>query len=413
MTEKLSDADQNTTPEDIATLYSRANMQGTRYWDFSASRKEVRGQFHHRMAREQAERAGAAQQAMALLREPKEQLQAPQFQEPPGPHEPPARRGPFRVPETALQAETREIPASRAAVPRRERQPLPHDGAPTRWFALQSVFSSADGAVQPPPAPQMSSGPLPPMVAVFSEAGGVGKTCLVATLGRALSALGEHVLLADTAAHGLLPFYFGSRDSKPGVVRTFSSPADPADVGEGEPPVYVLNLEPAYYPGDGGQQDALLGALVQDGRGASRILVDIATASREVTSRLLLLRPTVLVPLLPDISSLASLVSLEAFLAERDRGAADTLYVLNQFDAALPLHQNMREMLQQQLGDRLLPLVLRRSTAVSEALAEGMTVIDYAPSSAAAGDYRALAGWLRGFAAPANVGYGGARWSER
>ena len=48
----------------------------------------------------------------------------------------------------------------------------------------------------------------PPVVAVFSLAGGVGKTCLVATLGRALAALGEHVLLADTAACGLLPLLF-------------------------------------------------------------------------------------------------------------------------------------------------------------------------------------------------------------
>ena len=70
-------------------------------------------------------------------------------------------------------------------------------------------------------------------------------------------------------------------------------------------------------------------------------------------------------------------------------------------------------MLQQQLGDRLLPFVLRRSSAVSEALAEGMTVIDYAPDSEAAEDYRNLAGWLRSFAAPARPGHGGARWSER
>ena len=32
------------TPEDIATLYSRARMEGARYWDFSASRKQVRQQ---------------------------------------------------------------------------------------------------------------------------------------------------------------------------------------------------------------------------------------------------------------------------------------------------------------------------------------------------------------------------------
>ena len=58
-------------------------------------------------------------------------------------------------------------------------------------------------------------------------------------------------------------------------------------------------------------------------------------------------------------------------------------------------------MLQQQLGDRLLPFVLRRSSAVSEALAEGMTVIDYAPGSAVAEDYWNLAGWLRSLSAPA------------
>jgi hypothetical protein len=44
-------------------LHSRANVQGTKYWDFSASRKEVRGQFQHRLVQEQAERVGAEQQA--------------------------------------------------------------------------------------------------------------------------------------------------------------------------------------------------------------------------------------------------------------------------------------------------------------------------------------------------------------
>jgi cellulose synthase operon protein YhjQ len=159
-----------------------------------------------------------------------------------------------------------------------------------------------------------------------------------------------------------------------------------------------------------------LGKLLREGRGVSRILVDIATANRDVTSRLLRLEPTVLVPIFPDMSSLAGLGSLEAFLAaaaDRNGGAGATLYLLNGFDASLPLHLDVREMLQRQLGDRLLPFVLRRSPAVSEALAEGMTVIDYAPSSAAAEDYRHLAGWLRDFAAPAIAGYGGVRWSER
>jgi cellulose synthase operon protein YhjQ len=242
----------------------------------------------------------------------------------------------------------------------------------------------------------------------------------VATLGRALSALGERVLLADTAAYGLLPFYFGSREFKPqsglnGVVRTFSPPGS-AHGSESDAPVHVVSLQAERYPGDGGEHDPLLGELVRDGRGANRILVDVATASRDVTSRLLLLRPTVLVPLLPDMSSVASLGSVEAFLAgmaSPDARMIEPLYLLNQFDASLPLHLDMREMLQHRLGARLLPFVLRRSSAMSEALAEGMTVIDYAPGSPAAEDYWHLAGWLRSVPAPAAAGYGGVRWSER
>jgi cellulose synthase operon protein YhjQ len=183
--------------------------------------------------------------------------------------------------------------------------------------------------------------------------------------------------------------------------------------------VHVLSLEAERYPGDGSEHDPLLGELVRDGRGASRILVDVATASREVTNRLLLLRPLVVVPILPDMSSVASLGVIDGFLSRPARlpggegSEGQTLYLLNQFDASSPLHLDLREMLQHQLGDRLLPFVLRRSSAVSEALAEGMTVIDYAPGSAVAEDYWNLAAWLRSVVAPAEAGFGGVRWSER
>jgi cellulose synthase operon protein YhjQ len=171
----------------------------------------------------------------------------------------------------------------------------------------------------------------------------------------------------------------------------------------------VLSLEAERLSGDGGEQDPLLGLLVRDGRTASRLLVDAGTANRELIVRLLRLRPTVLVPILPDMSSLAWLNTLDALLG----GAGETFYLLNQFDASLALHVDVRGMLEQQLGGRLLPFVLHRSPAVSEALAEGMTVIDYAPGSGAAEDYRQLAGWLRNFAAPAEISRGDVRWIER
>jgi cellulose synthase operon protein YhjQ len=403
MTVKPTDTEQSGMPEDIASLYSRTSVQGAKYWDFSASRKEARQEFRHRLVQEEAEAAGAQPPVTA-----------------PSPLREPARGGPMRVPEPVPQAAPRALLHSPATAPLSRAEPSretqPHKEAPNRWFAVHSVFSPAAVASEAPSAPQMSLRQQPPMLAVFSMAGGVGKTSLVATLGRALSALGEQVLLADTAVCGLLPFYFGSREFKLGVVRTFSSPASPACGAESDAAISVLSLEAEHYPGDGGEHDALLGKLLWDGRGVSRILVDIATASRDVTSRLLRLEPTVLVPILPDMSSLAGLGSLEDFLAAaagRNGGAGATLYLLNGFDASLPLHLDVRETLQQRLGDRLLPFVLRRSSAVSEALAEGMTVIDYAPYSAVAEDYRHLAAWLRYFAAPAVAGYGGVRWSER
>jgi cellulose synthase operon protein YhjQ len=280
-------------------------------------------------------------------------------------------------------------------------------GAATRWYALRSIFAPAQASVDPSSFPAFE--PRPPVVVVFSLAGGVGKTCLVATLGRVLSALGEHVLLAETAACGLLPFYFGSRELRPGVVRTFFPPG--AFGEDCDEPVQMLNLQGDASPGDGNQPDALLADLLRDGHGASRIVVDVATANRKWMSRLLSLRPTLLVPILPDMSSVACLGALEALDASSASGEK-ALYLLNQFDASLPLHRDVRAILQQQLGDRLLPFVLHRGSLVSEALAEGMTVIDYAPGSEIAADYRDLAGWLRSLSAPATAG-SGVRWSER
>jgi cellulose biosynthesis protein BcsQ len=69
--------------------------------------------------------------------------------------------------------------------------------------------------------------------------------------------------------------------------------------------------------------------------------------------------------------------------------------------------------LREQLGDRLLPFALRRATAMSEALAEGMTVMDYAPNSIVAEDFGTLAGWVKSLSAPASTTYRGVRWSER
>jgi cellulose synthase operon protein YhjQ len=304
------------------------------------------------------------------------------------------------------------------------------DRIANRWYALKTVFDPQAAPAEPQPAQPPARVPV---LAVFSLAGGVGKTSLVASLGRALSARGERVLLVDTAAYGLLPFFFGARDQRPGMLRTFNPPGVSADAPiqlvtldpEGLPPEYVagpnqpVNQDPNQHPPQASSQDWLAQEVARYTRTANRVLVDLPTASGSTTRRVLRLAPVVLVPVLPDMNSVVSVGAIEAFFHHNGNGLNTggkqimPYYVLNQFDYSLPLHLDVREILREQIGDRLLPFALRRSPAVSEALAEGMTVMDYAPGVVVAEDYANLAGWVRSLDAPATQSYRGVRWSER
>lgn len=278
----------------------------------------------------------------------------------------------------------------------------------SRWFALRGVFDSVGAPAETAPVPPPSRAPV---LAVFSLAGGVGKTSLVATLGRALSARGERVLLVDTAPYGLLPFFFGAHDQRPGVLRTFNPPA-----ASGDAPIQMLTVDPEAMGPESAAHETLSAEISKHAHGVSRIIVDLATASGATTRRILRMAPMVVVPLVPDMNSVVSVGSIDSFFQRNSATAGKQvlpLYVLNQFDPSLPLHLDVREVLREQLGDRLLPFVLRRAPVVSEALAEGMTVMDYAPNSGLAEDFGSLAGWVKSLSAPASSGFRGVRWSER
>ena len=165
--------------------------------------------------------------------------------------------------------------------------------------------NSAPADAAPAPAPLASRAPV---IAVFSLAGGVGKTSLVATLGRALSARGERVLLVDTAAYGLLPFFFGARDQRPGLLRTFSPPG-----ASGDAPIQMVTIDPDTLGPENAVQETLTTEISRHGRGVSRVIVDLATASGATTRRIMRLSPTMLVPIVPDMSSVVSVSSIDAF----------------------------------------------------------------------------------------------------
>jgi len=316
-------------------------------------------------------------------------------------------RAPASVP--AWFAEERPKPAAEAETPVvEETLQQSRERVASRWYALRELFEQGPHE-KAPEAKKAASGEVP-VLAVFSLAGGVGKTSLVATLGRALSSAGEKVLLTDTTSHGLLPFYFGASELKPGVVRTFAPP-----VGSADAPIHLLSFDLLGKGGDLEAQEWLAEELTRNGQGMQRVLVDLSPSVPWVLKRVARMNSIVIVPMAPDMSSVISLNIVERFFADVTDANGKLVhprYLLNGFDASQPLHLDVREVLRQQLGDRLLPFVIRRSPAVSEALAEGMTVMDYAPETAVAGDVLNLASWLRTQAAPA-PGFRKARWSEQ
>ncbi len=472
MTEHKGQSDPNDTPEDVASLYSLANLHGAKYRDFSASRAQTREKARQRVEQAMEQEHQRSQQPLETKRgngdtRHEESAQPPAAPPPRGippvsperpnierPHtEHPVRedlasalRGlavppSYRQPGHTQHAPMREesfVPPQRSSawstdpaenagrpawlMPDRSEVSTPSSLPPapedtlqgsrerlaTRWFALRSVVEGSVPPAQAAPAPVAARAPV---MAVFSLAGGVGKTSLVATLGRTLSARGERVLLVDTAAYGLLPFFFGAGDQRPGMLRTFSPP-----VSSGDAPIQMITLDPDNFGSETAPQEALTAEISKHARGVGRVIIDLATASGATTRRIMRLAPQILVPLIPDMNSVVSVSSIDAFFDHNGNAAAIHAlpnYVLNQFDSSLPLHLDVREVLREQLGDRLLPFVLRRAPAVSEALAEGMTIIDYAPNSGVAEDFASLASWVKSLSAAATTTFRGVRWSER
>lgn len=277
-----------------------------------------------------------------------------------------------------------------------------------RWFVLNGVLNGAPAPEQPPT--DAPAGAVP-VLQVFSLAGGAGKTTLVATLGRALSARGQRVLLVEATTFGSLPCFFGANDCRPGVLRTFRPPSSSSDA-----PIRLATVDPEAMLLDSAPQRSLTSDIQQWAQGAGRIIVDVATGNAAAARNLSRISPLVLVPLIPDVNSVIAANTIDSFFqrqANAAGGGPDVYYILNQFDPSLPLHLEVAKVLRAGLGDRLLPFALERNPAVSEALADGMTMMDYAPGSPLAEDYVTLAKWVEHVMAPAQLNSRTARWSEQ
>jgi cellulose biosynthesis protein BcsQ len=243
---------------------------------------------------------------------------------------------------------------------------------------------------------------ISPALAVYSLAGGVGKTTFCASLGRVLCSLGEQVLLVDASVSGLLPFYFGAADLRTGL-RTFLAPEPHY------PPLQVLGVDEVTREWlDGDVKAAMLHA--------QRTIFDLGPASMSGLPEIFGMCGLILIPLLPDLNSILTVSRIEASLKTmKSRGIQipPAFYLFNRFDEDDPMHQQARGLVQRQCGEHLLSMTIHSGAEIAQAIASRMTVADHAPESDVTRDFMEVASWVRKVAPVHLVGRAPGRWSER
>ena len=362
--------------KDVANLYSWANVEDApTYRDFSRQRKSR----HTHHATDVDIRKSDAAQAPEASIESQAQVFESLVEPEPTPVEVSAEPFPASVVETLVVPPV-ETELSQAAA-------LPEAPAPTSFFETNL----------PAPAESFSSS-----LAIYSLAGGVGKTTLCANLGRIFCAMKEKVLLVDASGSGLLPFYFGATDLRCGL-RTFVSP------DANYPPLQVIGTNEI-------TKQWLENDVKAAMRKAQRTIFDLGPASMSLLPEIAGMCSTVLVPLQPDLNSILTVSRIEAsFHAMRSSGidVPEVFYIFNRFDQQDSIDQRARALVERQCCNRLLPITIRDAAEIAKAIASRMTVADHAPGSPVTHDLLELASWVRKRSpvrAPVRTQ---ARWSER
>jgi cellulose biosynthesis protein BcsQ len=273
---------------------------------------------------------------------------------------------------------------------------------PTNQDWLPQAFTAiATPAMQVGPHEPKLADKTTPVLAVYSIAGGVGKTTLCANLGKTLCSLGEQLLLVDASGRCLLPYYFGATDLRPGP-RKFVAP------GVNAPPIQVIAADRVSSQWLDGEVKPLLS-------GSQRTIFDLGSPSESLLSAILGMSTVVLVPLLPDLNSMVAVSGIERALGVQsgDPRTPAVFYLFNRFNELSSNDQRARDYVARLCGRRLLPIALRHCSELAEALHDGVPLAHPSPGPQLSHDYLELALWVRRVAPLSSAALLPGRWSEQ
>ena len=245
------------------------------------------------------------------------------------------------------------------------------------------------------------------IVALANQKGGVGKTTTAVNLGAALAELGHRILLIDldpqanaTSSFGLQgtdgtslydPLLGGASITEK-ILPTrrdglFIVPADidlaGAEVEIARMPNHLTRLAETLKP-------------LQSDDTFDFVLLDCPPSLGILMSNALAAADELLTPIQCEYFALEGLVKIVRLVEQvRDSGANDRLeiggIVMTMFDSRTNLSAQVVADVREHFAERVYQTVIPRSVRLSEAPSFGKSILEYAPSGAAAQAYRALA----------------------
>lgn len=242
-----------------------------------------------------------------------------------------------------------------------------------------------------------------PVIAVFNQKGGVGKTTTTLNVGAAILARHPQTLLIDSDPQSSLTVALGIRNvPATDSLYAFYKDAKPlADLVQA--PAAGLRVVPAsldlskietMHSADASisrrLKEGVNGSLAQQN---TPILIDCCPMLGVLTLNALIAADHVLLPVAADFLSLEGANKLHAALAVLETRLQKRFVrrvVITRFDSRRKLSHDIRQQLHARFGKDLCETVIKETVGLAESPANGKHIFAYAPGSRGAADYQAL-----------------------
>jgi chromosome partitioning protein len=246
------------------------------------------------------------------------------------------------------------------------------------------------------------------VIAVFNHKGGVGKTTTVANLGAALARMGRHVLLLDCDPQACLTVHFGIDLADAGTtmyqVLVGERPLAEAVRPSGEPNLLIApsdldmagaELELATTMGRERIVQEALDKYLREHREIDYVLLDCPPSLGLLTVNALTACDEVFVPLQTEYLALRGVGKLVDVIGKVRRRLNPAIHI----SGILPtlsrtgtlLAREVQEEIEKHFGPEVFRTRIRNNVRLAEAPSHGKSILAYAPHSAGAEDYLALA----------------------